>query len=143
MAVCKITLGGLGWVLVYDNKTTKTWNRPFGGPASAHLLSLIEPRRNKLSPASRVTLQIYGRIQHRILLRPTQRQSHTVERCGETSVLLDLIAVNNRKQNTLSSPAQSLQIGTAVFVVFSRASEARNLLFRASHKASGLALCRG
>ncbi|XP_009636898.1 homeobox protein Hox-A4 [Egretta garzetta] len=43
MAVCKITLGGLGWVLVYDNKTTKTWNRPFGGPASAHLRRRIEP----------------------------------------------------------------------------------------------------
>jgi len=107
MAVCKITLGGLGWVLVYDNKTTKTWNRPFGGPASAHLRSLIEPRRNRLSPAPRVTLQIYGRAQHRILLRPTRRQSLTVERCSEKSVLRDLIAVNNRKQNPLGSPAQS------------------------------------
>lgn len=139
MAVCKITLGGLGWVLVYDNKTTKTWNRPFGGPASAHLRSLIEPRRNRLSPAPRVTLQIYGRAQHRILLRPTRRQSRTVERCSEKSVLRDLIAVNNR----LAGAELSLQNGTAVFVVFARASGARSLLFRASHRASGLALCRG
>lgn len=54
MAVCKITLGGLGWVLVYDNKTTKTWNRPFGGPASAHLRRLIEPHEKKQSSAEQL-----------------------------------------------------------------------------------------
>lgn len=76
MAVCKITLGGLGWVLVYDNKTTKTWNRPFGGPASAHLRRLKEPQKSPdFVCAARVTLQIYSRIQNCILLSVTELQS--------------------------------------------------------------------
>lgn len=91
MAVCKITLGGLGWVLVYDNKTTKTWNRPFGGPASAHLRRLIEPHeKTECSRAAQVTLQIYSRIQNRILLRLTERQRYTVERGAVKQVYFEI-----------------------------------------------------
>lgn len=89
MAVCKITLGGLGWVLVYDNKTTKTWNRPFGGPASAHLRRLIEPHeKNRLQLSSSghlADLQSYTKLHPSLCNRAPEPHDRT--RRSETSIL--------------------------------------------------------
>lgn len=86
MAVCKITLGGLGWVLVYDNKTTKTRNRPFGGPASAHLRRLIEPHektRLELSSSGHLA-DLHSYTKSSPSLRNRAPEPHRRKRHGET-----------------------------------------------------------